>query len=276
MSEVSCIICEARSQKLFEVLILRKYPRDLHQCDSCSACFFPNPDWLTEAYSKAISDLDTGIIERGLDIANVVTPFLVFSKLRHGSVLDYGGGLGVLARILRDRGLDAYSYDPLAESVFSLPSNGEKHFDLVTMVEVFEHLEDPVSIISELSKQTDLIFISTLCIPGKTIKPDWWYLLPDTGQHINFPTKLSLEKLASSIGWNLTSSGTNIHLLSKSKPKLFQILAIKYQKLAWIVGYSLYPFLRSRSLSKEDLKLASENIYGSSTEALETKKVSEL
>jgi hypothetical protein len=100
--------------------------------------------------------------------------------------------------------------------------------------------------------------------------------LPDTGQHINFPTKLSLEKLASSIGWNLTSSGTNIHLLSKSKPKMFQILAIKYQKVAWIVGYLLYPFLRSRSLSKEDLKSASENIYGSSTEAQETKKVSEL
>ena len=271
MSEINCIICKANSKKVFAVLILRKYPRDLYQCASCHACYFPNPDWLKEAYSKAISDLDTGIVERGLDIANVVTPFLIFSKLRHGSVLDYGGGLGVLARILRDRGFDAYSYDPLSESVFSLPSKGNKRFDLVTMVEVFEHLEDPVSTISELSKQTDLIFISTLCIPGKKIRPDWWYLLADTGQHINFPTKLSLEKLASSIGWNLTSSGTNLHLLSKSKPKLFQILAIKYQRLAWIVGYSLYPFLRSRSLSQEDLKLARENIYGSSTETLDSK-----
>ncbi len=261
MSEVSCIICEARAKKLFEVQILRKYSRDLYQCDSCKACFFPNPDWLMEAYSKAISDLDTGIIERGLDIANVVTPFLFLSKLRHASVLDYGGGLGVLARILRDRGFDASSYDPLAESVFSLPKTSHQHFDFVTMVEVFEHLEDPVTTIIELSEQTNLIFISTLCIPGGGMNTDWWYLLADTGQHINFPTKSSLEILAKKIGWTLTSNGSNLHLLSRYSPSKNQRFVVRYQKISWLLGFLMYPLLRKRSLTALDLKGKTEEIY---------------
>jgi len=261
MSEVSCIICEARAQKIFEVLILRKYPRDLYRCDVCGGCFFPNPDWLSEAYSKAISDLDTGIIERGLDIANVVTPFLFLSKLRHASVLDYGGGLGVLARILRDRGFDASSYDPLAESVFSLPKTSHQHFDFVTMVEVFEHLEDPVTTITELSEQTNLIFISTLCIPGGVIDTNWWYLLADTGQHINFPTKSSLETLAKKIGWTLTSNGNNLHLLSRYSPSKAQRFLVKHQRISWLLGFLSYPLIRSRSLTASDLVKKTKEIY---------------
>lgn len=260
----ACKICKEKSEPIFEIQILRKYVKHLYFCRVCNCAFFPEPSWLDEAYSKAISDLDTGLLERSVDISNVLTPFLFFSKLRKETILDFGGGIGVLARMLRDRGFHTSSHDPLAESVFSIPTENKEHPRVITMVEVLEHLPDPVGTLRNISSRSSMIFISTLAIPSAGIKPDWWYLLPDTGQHIFFPSPKSFEIIAQQLGWRYFGNGKNLHVLSAHRLSTFQKLVVKNQMISWMLGHLMYPVLRSRSLGKSDMEQVTKSLFDSS------------
>jgi hypothetical protein len=260
--KIECRICGTVPTELFEVQILRKYQEMLYECSECSCAFFSQPTWLDEAYSKAISDLDTGLLERSVDISNVLTPFLFFSRFRKASVLDFGGGIGVLARMMRDRGFRTSSHDPLAESVFSIPVQQNGHSPVITMIEVLEHLTDPMRTLRELSSQSSLIFISTLAQPSRGITPDWWYLLPDTGQHIFFPSSKSFDLIAQQLGWRYFGNGKNLHVLSAQRLNTFQKLVIKNQVVSWMLGHLMYPVLRSRGLGKSDMEEMTTTVFG--------------
>ena len=253
MATTECIICKETTEPLFEVQILRKYQHVLHMCHSCNCVFFPEPDWLNEAYSKAISDLDTGLLERAVDISNVLTPFLYFSKFRRERILDFGGGIGVLARMMRDRGFHMSSHDPLADNVFSFPPEETSHAQVITMVEVLEHLTQPMASLRELTSQSSLMFISTLVVPKEGIEPTWWYLLPDTGQHVFFPSTEFFKIIAKEIGWRYCGNRKNLHVLSAGRLNVFQKLVIKNQIFSWMIGHLMYPLLRSRGLGKSDM-----------------------
>jgi hypothetical protein len=256
-----CVVCNKTTEPLFDVQILRKYQKTLQVCNGCGCSFFPKPDWLDEAYSKAISDLDTGLLERAVDISNVLTPFLFFSKFRRDKIRDFGGGIGVLARMMRDRGFRMSSHDPLAETVFSLPPEETADAQVITMVEVLEHLTEPMTSIRELSSQSSLIFISTLAVPKGGIESNWWYLLPDTGQHIFFPSTDSFELIAKQIGWKYCGNGKNLHVLSADRLNVFQRLVIKNQMFSWMLGYLMYPLLRSRGLGQSDMDQITKAVF---------------
>ena len=260
--KTECRVCNKRSEPLFEVLILRKYSKMLNICRNCNCAFFAESDWLDEAYSKAISDLDTGLLERSVDISNVLTPFLFFSKFRTEPILDFGGGIGVLARMMRDRGFRTSSRDPLAESVFSMPLENNIHSPAITMIEVLEHLTEPMTLLRELSSQSSLIFISTLVIPSGGIDKDWWYLLPDTGQHIFFPSPDCFGAIAKQLGWCYFGNGKNLHVLSAERLNVFQKLVIKKQMFSWMLGYLMYPILRSKGLAKSDMQQVTKTVFG--------------
>ena len=257
-----CIVCSQKTDPLFEVEILRKYQAMLYKCRLCNCSFFAEPNWLDEAYSKAISDLDTGLLERSVDISNVLTPFLFFSKFRKEPVLDFGGGIGVLARMLRDRGFRTSSHDPLAESVFSIPLEDIPYSPVITMIEVLEHLTNPLDTLRDLSSQSSLIFISTLAAPSEGIAANWWYLLLDTGQHIFFPSSESFESIAKQLGWRYFGNGKNLHVLSTGPLNVIQKLVIKNQMFAWMLGHLMYPILRSRGLGKSDMVEITKSIFG--------------
>jgi hypothetical protein len=257
-----CKICQGSAESLFEVQILRKYQEMLYRCGCCNCAFFAEPAWLDEAYSKVISDLDTGLLERSVDISNVLTPFLFFSKFRRETVLDFGGGIGVLARMMRDRGFRTSSHDPLAESVFSIPTEQNVHSRVTTMIEVLEHLTDPLGTLQNLSSQSSLFFISTLAVPPEGIAPDWWYLLPDTGQHIFFPSSKTFEIIAKQLGWQYFGNGKNLHVLSADRLNRLQRLIVKNQVPAWLLGYLMYPVLRSKGLGKRDMAEITKSVFG--------------
>lgn len=233
----------------------------LYNCLGCGCAFYPEPDWLNEAYSKAISDLDTGILERGVDISNVLTPFLFLSRFRKVAMLDFGGGIGVLARMMRDRGFRATSHDPMAEKAFSIPHEEQITYPVITMIEVLEHLADPMTSLRKLSSQSSLVFISTLATPSGGIERDWWYLLPDTGQHIFFPSTQTFSTIAEKIGWRYYGNGKNLHVLSQRRINLIQKFLIKTQIFAWLVGYLMYPILRCRSLGKSDMEKITHAVF---------------
>ncbi len=93
-------------QNSFKKRILYKYDVDYFQCKSCGALFTEKPYWLEKAYSSAIANADTEVIQCNLEdrwiIGNVVKCF--YNK--EGNCLDYGGGYGIFVRLMRDKGVE--------------------------------------------------------------------------------------------------------------------------------------------------------------------------
>ena len=155
-----------------------------------------------------------------------------------GKFIDYGGGYGVLVRLLRDRGLDFYRQDIYAENLFAKNFDqedaGTEKFELLTAFEVFEHLENPAAAVDDMLKLSDNILFSTELQPIPNPTPDtWWYILPEIGQHISLFSKKSLETLAEQKGLHLSTNGKNLHLLSRKKialPLLYR--ALSYHQIA--------------------------------------------
>jgi len=74
------------------------------------------------------------------------------------------------------------------------------------------------------------ILFSTELIPfdsnDMSLIKDWWYFMPETGQHIAFYTYKSLQEIAKKYSCNLYSNMSNIHLLTPKKinPYYFKML----------------------------------------------------
>lgn len=198
-------------------LPVRRVPTDLYRCGRCGLYEFPAPDWLDAAYSDPIADIDVGISARCLYAARVTEALVRAEKLGDRRHLDYGGGYGLLTRQLRDRGIDMYHQDPLAENLFAQTFEGEVEDDYgaVTLIEVFEHLSDPLELMKTLSRRAQLIIVSTVLVPDPIDDiTDWWYLIPDLGQHITFYTPAALAELAEQVGMQVVTNGLNLHVFS--------------------------------------------------------------
>ena len=140
-------------------------------------------------------------------------------------LLDYGGGEGIFVRMMRDLGFNFYRHDLYADNLYArffdlndFPK--ETKFDVLTAFEVFEHLADPLT---EIKKMLELIQIlllfSTELQPSEEMKKleDWWYIVPETGQHISFYNETSLEKIADLLGLNFYTDNMSLHILSKTE-----------------------------------------------------------
>ena len=62
-----------------------------------------------------------------------------FGLSEQEQVLDWGGGDGLLVRLLRDAGLDAYHHDRYADNLYAAGFEGDptKRYSMVTAFEVF-------------------------------------------------------------------------------------------------------------------------------------------
>src|ERR1700739_395090 len=98
--------------------VLGRIPVTYRLCRTCEFWFLPDPDWLPEAYSRAISALDTGAVVRNRQVFHSIALPLRFLAA-NGRVVDWAGGAGLLTRMLRDCGFDAYWQDTYAENVFA-------------------------------------------------------------------------------------------------------------------------------------------------------------
>lgn len=199
-------------------LPVRQVPADLYHCGACGLYEFPDPDWLDAAYTDPIAAIDVGIAARCLYAARVTEALVRAEKLGSRRHLDYGGGYGLLTRQLRDRGIDMYHQDPLAENLFAQTFEGglEDEYGAVTLIEVFEHLTEPLDLLRTLSQRAELVIISTVLVPDPVGDiTDWWYLIPDLGQHITFYTPAALRAMAEQVGMHVVTNGLNLHVFSR-------------------------------------------------------------
>jgi hypothetical protein len=205
----------------FTTTVLSQYEAKFDYCQTCGFLRARNPHWLTEAYSSAIASTDTGLVIRNISVARKLASVLfgMLGERGQGRYTDMAGGYGMLTRLMRDYGFDFYWADKYCDNLMA--RGFEYRPDLgpcraVTAVEIMEHLEDPLRFVREALEQTqaNAFIFTTELFEGSPPPPEWWYYSLETGQHIAFFQRCTLEVLAKKMGLSFASGG-GLHIFSK-------------------------------------------------------------
>jgi SAM-dependent methyltransferase len=190
------------------------------RCGNCGFCFAPEfYTWSQERFLAMIYNDDYVRVDpEYIEIRPRRTAAFLLSmfpnlpeSIRH---LDYGGGNGLLANILRESNWNSISYDPLIDGNVDVGHLGK--FDFITAFEVFEHVPDVQKLVSDLRLllvPNGLILFSTLLSDADihaTQRLNWWYASPRNG-HISLFSRKSLRFLAQGCHWNFVSFSNAIH-----------------------------------------------------------------
>jgi hypothetical protein len=250
-----CKICGMQSEFFDEAEILRKYAVKYFRCTACGFVQTETPYWLEEAYSSAISRLDTGVLFRNLLNQRITAAILNLLYPEVKSSLDFGAGHGIFVRLMRDNGFNFFWYDRHATNDYAggFEDGKDGTYDFLTSFEVLEHFNDPVAELSAMMSRSPNIFVSTELLPHPTPRVSaWWYYAPAGGQHISFYTPESLRWIARRFGRNLLSRGS-FHLFTTApKSELLFRFAMSHR------GSRIVNALRKRpSLVASDLELMS-------------------
>ncbi len=206
-ADTACRLCGGLTRERFRLTLLGRHPVSYFACAACGSLQTETPHWLDEAYASGnLSPLDTGAAQRCIDNQAVCVALARWLGLRN--VVEFGGGDGLLCRLLRDHGLNGYSTDRHARPVyaqgFSTPDFESP--DLVLAFEVVEHFADTRSELQALfAGRPRAVLISTDIYWDQGA--DWWYLSPETGQHVFFYSRKALRDFGASQGYRLVSGG---------------------------------------------------------------------
>lgn len=190
------------------------------------------PFWLEEAYSAAIARQDVGIMQRNMVNCELTTAVLRLLFPGMQRALDYGGGHGILVRLMRDRGYDFSWFDRYANNDYA---RGFEHvqgqrYNFLSAFELLEHLPDPLADLAAVMELSDNVFVSTCTVPSPApgLK-DWWYYSPSSGQHIAFYTPASLQVIASHFNRHLLSNGSYHLFTATPKSRLRFEVATRFK-----------------------------------------------
>ena len=218
----ACKICNQGSHLLFEILVLQKYRVKYYKCQNCGFIQTEDPYWLTEAYSSPIGLIDVGLLQRNILLSEKVSVILDEIHSVNGTYLDYGGGYGIFVRLMRDKGFNFYLYEMYAQNLFAKyfemeDAETKNGFDCLTAFEVFEHFVNPVEEIEKMFRWAKTIIFSTELQPNDYIEKaaDWWYFVPEAGQHVSLYSLDSLLQLKKYFDCHLYTDKNHIHILSK-------------------------------------------------------------
>jgi len=157
-------------------------------------------------------------VQRNLSNALALETLIERLGLVNGRILDVAGGYGLLTRMLRDRGFDAYSTDAYCKNLFATHHEPHTNFqaDLLLAFEVLEHVEDGLAFLADLFERygcRTLVF-STTTFEGSVPPPEWWYYAFETGQHISFYQPRTLQMLANRLGVRYLRLRSGLHLFT--------------------------------------------------------------
>lgn len=209
-----CRLCAGPTKYLWRRLILRKYDVAYFQCETCGSLQTEAPYWLDEAYSYNGTASDTGACQRSLEGSLAMSAILELLEFRPDSAcLDYGAGMGLYARLMRDRGWNYLAYDKYALPYYMDKFRAEptdRKWEMISAFEVFEHLPRPgdtLRLILEAAK--DYVFFATELwnVRWGAQAQSWHYLSTDDGQHVFFYTHEALEMIAQMHGYEFHNLG---------------------------------------------------------------------
>jgi hypothetical protein len=238
--ELACKICGSDTD-LFDVVDFKKccdlalYPKGLagipvyyHRCRSCGFIFttffdaFTAEQWRAYVYNEEYAAVDPEYFEiRPRRNASEIETLLL-GKQRSTIALDFGGGNGMTAKLLREKGWIYDTYDPFGFCDAKPERLGKYNF--CSAFEVFEHSPDPVSTLSEIVRMTSpgrlMIFVGT-SIHDWEVRSDtrlaWWYAAPRNG-HVSLYSRKALQCLGRHFGLSYVSVSPGTHLLIREIP----------------------------------------------------------
>jgi hypothetical protein len=255
-----CRLCGGTTHPHFTAQVLGKYPCQYFVCDHCQSLQTQAPYWIDEAYAESsITTSDTGIFRRSID--NLCLIWLTARILRlprRASVLDFGGGSGLLCRMLRDVGFDARVSDRYARNEIARGFDDQGGApEIMCSFEVAEHFPNPSEGMAQiLGRDARACVVGTEIYRGQGA--DWWYIAAHHGQHLFFYSHAGMQMLAERHGYIYERVGS-FHFFFKQKlwrwqaGLLWRSLAPK--RLRWVRAYLM--FRLNTIYADEDMRAAS-------------------
>lgn len=215
--------CEAPRNP--NLLPLSGIPVYYHRCPKCGFIFttftdeWSHADFHRNIYNQQYALVDPDYADkRPRNYVNTIIQLWGASKnLR---ILDYGGGNGLLAKLLREQGFQhVETYDPFTPEFAARPT---RKFDIIIMIEVLEHSPTPKQTMTDLASMladAGVVTLSTLLQPQDIHNHglNWWYVGPRNG-HVSMHSRQSLLELAKPFGLMVGSFSDGFHLLIRGKP----------------------------------------------------------
>lgn len=203
-----CRLCNATTSVRFVKRVLGKHDVEFQYCRDCDSMQTEEPYWLAESYGSETRPLDV----------NAATRAVTWQRLLHdavralkpdgnGKLIDWGAGDGLLVRLLRDVGVDAYYDDPLATNHYAIGFEVDQmqgSADIVTAFEVWEHLSKPAEEIANMLAGDPLVHIATTDLFTGQDK-SWRYFNVLTGRHVFFYSPRAVEMIAADHGYRATT-----------------------------------------------------------------------
>lgn len=203
---MKCTICFGSALFAFK----SKYV-EVAQCGTCGHLFAMFRTARSGVQSPVNLDSAEGFRDRNV---RLIRRLLRDGVLRRGgSVLDIGSGVGHIASALRETGFEVYCVEANADSLAALKARGfaasaiiddiQGTFDTITMIEVIEHLDDPVTELIKLRpllKSGGSLFITTPC--GEARFGNRRTSAYDTREHVQFFTERSLDLAVTMAGFS--------------------------------------------------------------------------
>lgn len=225
----TCPLCKSTSRRVFE-----QHDIWIADCGGCKhrfADFEPSPEQLDEIYGdnyfegggagyKNYLEEERLLRAAGRRYARLVSKFA-----EPGTVLDVGSAAGFILMGFQDegwtgsgielnKGMAEYARRELKLDVFSGPFEAFQHdvqFDLVTMIQVISHFQDPMAAIAQaaaLTKSGGLLLIETWrrdSLTAKAFGRNWHEYSPPSVLH--WFTKKGLQAAVENAGLTAIASG---------------------------------------------------------------------
>ncbi|CAG0956526.1 hypothetical protein ANAEL_00374 [Anaerolineales bacterium] len=234
---MKCRICSLSTTLFDEAVVLKKYRVKYYWCENCGFMQTEKPYWLDEAYSRAITKSDIGLIGRNLQMVTPTRKLILTCLEPTDKFVDYGGGYGIFTRLMRDQGFDYYRHDPLCENLFAggFEASSNIRYTLLTAWEVFEHLENPLDEIEEMLSYSHNLFFSTVLL-STSLEPldQWWYYGLEHGQHIAFYSHKTLQIIAQKFRLKTHFSDGRLHFIGDPAVPPFLIKLAFSERLSWL------------------------------------------
>lgn len=205
----SCIICGRETTPRFSKNFDRTVVDYCH-CSDCGHLTATDLEALPDyAGGRYFAEIDTGWEPRNkrmLEFVRIISRLPAIAVSRGSTILDFGCGSGSLVHDLNHARFNAFGFEPHPEStvahkIFATPQEAKSAVscgaDLVTCIEVLEHLREPdemLQIISGLLHPSGYLLISTGLYSEKVHNENWYYLNPTAG-HVSIFSEKSLMTL---------------------------------------------------------------------------------
>ena len=216
------------------------------RCKVCGSLQISNPFWLATAHTDGVHNSDVGLVQRSINLSRLIGTVLALNGYGRSDGIDWGGGTGLLTRLLRDQGFHCLSYDKYASqqlasgfiaSDFEL--NSKKTF--VTTIECLEHLIDPIGALEQVVSGAELFVFSVELLPTPTPNPaserPWFYFEPSAGQHITFPTKVGLDLYCKKLGFDFYTKIGSLHVFSRKKLRFSLRALARFPKMMKMIAF---------------------------------------